>query len=83
MTFAFMLQSSPRSPAKSPSPSWGGVRGGGHLVPSPQIKNVLTRPPTPTLPHEGGGSAKAVGCVAETDYLATLVRRVSCREVAA
>src|SRR5262249_44713921 len=40
--------------AEFPSPLWGGVRGGGrswrtHLV-------QQQRPPSPTLPHKGGGS---------------------------
>jgi hypothetical protein len=44
----------------SPPPLVGGGRGGGagHRIPRPG-PGATTRPPTPTLPHEGGGSQKA------------------------
>src|SRR5690606_14996680 len=47
---ALLTKSGERSPF--PSPLWGGVRGGG--------KRKRWRcgvPPSPTLPHKGGGSA--------------------------
>jgi hypothetical protein len=37
-----------------PSPLWGGVRGGGA-----RTKVLVTYPPSPTLPHKGGGSERA------------------------
>jgi hypothetical protein len=37
-----------------PSPLWGGVRGGGRCV--GQDRCIPAPPPSPTLPHKGGGS---------------------------
>jgi hypothetical protein len=37
-----------------PSPLWGGVRGGGRSV--GQRQYFTASPPSPTLPHKGGGS---------------------------
>src|SRR5262249_61209321 len=37
-----------------PSPLWGGVRGGGRCV--GQRPCITASPPSPTLPHKGGGS---------------------------
>src|SRR5580692_11548377 len=36
-----------------PSPLWGGVGGGGRAA--WHVGAVASRPPTPTLPHKGGG----------------------------
>src|SRR6266446_5953031 len=41
-----------------PSPLWGGVRGGGRC--SGQHQCFTASPPSPTLPHEGGGSTLSV-----------------------
>src|SRR5262245_42900709 len=38
-----------------PSPLWGGVRGGGRCWWT--LREQQQRPPSPTLPHKGGGSA--------------------------
>ena len=59
---------SPRTPHEFPSPSWGGVRGGGlvqimcngearaySIGASPSQLN-RTIPPSLTLPHKGGGN---------------------------
>src|SRR6188474_2794415 len=43
---------------ESPSPLWGGVRGGGI-----HDGRGLRFPPSPTLPHKGGGNPRAV-CIA-------------------
>src|SRR6266481_1962438 len=40
-----------------PSPLWGGVGGGGRGV--WHHCAITSRPPTPTLPHKGGGSRRA------------------------
>jgi len=55
------------TPAGSPSPLWGGDRGGGKpYIQSPAI------PPSPTLPHEGGGGvAGAPGPLAGRRVLVT------------
>src|SRR5262249_12365867 len=37
-----------------PSPLWGGVRGGGGAIDA--LALLHARPPSPTLPHKGGGS---------------------------
>src|ERR1700730_11328579 len=37
-----------------PSPLWGGVEGGGRGISPPTVRNAP--PPSPTLPHKGGGS---------------------------
>src|SRR5262245_49062768 len=37
-----------------PSPLWGGVRGGGRCV--RQRRRITASPPSPPLPHKGGGS---------------------------
>src|SRR5216683_291665 len=39
-----------------PSPLWGGVGGGGRRM--GHILCHISRPPTPTLPHKGGGGRK-------------------------
>jgi hypothetical protein len=41
-----------------PSPLWGGVGGGGRGM--GHFRASTSRPPTPTLPHKGGGSRSAV-----------------------
>ena len=49
-----------------PSPLWGGVRGGGREV--GRLAQIVddcdfpSRPPTPTLPHKGGGSSLSKRC---------------------
>src|SRR5262249_52313943 len=42
-----------------PSPLWGGVRGGGDCV--RQRRRVTAPPPSPALPHKGGGSIPSSG----------------------
>src|SRR4051812_1127829 len=42
-----------------PSPLWGGVRGGGSSWRTQLGRQQL--PPSPTLPHKGGGSTPRVG----------------------
>src|SRR5580700_125484 len=43
-----------RGPASLlPSPLWGGVGGGGRAI--RRTCATTSRPPTPTLPHKGGG----------------------------
>src|SRR5262249_47455937 len=37
-----------------PSPLWGGVGGGGPKIGAPMLPNAP--PPSPALPHKGGGS---------------------------
>src|SRR5258708_25703409 len=41
-----------------PSPLWGGVGGGGSEILAPQLPNAL--PPSPALPHKGGGSTPSL-----------------------
>ena len=43
------------APPMSPSPLWGGVRGGGN----PHLR-CSAIPPSPALPHKGGGSPRGV-----------------------
>src|SRR5262249_58184840 len=44
-----------------PSPLWGGVRGGGGRV--GQRRCITASPPSPTLPHKGGGSRPSLPLV--------------------
>src|SRR5213078_2511097 len=42
-----------------PSPLWGGVRGGGRsLRRERRLSRWTALPPSPTLPHKGGGSGE-------------------------
>src|SRR6185295_8405728 len=44
-----------------PSPLWGGVRGGGpNILRLPYRSTDSVLPPSPTLPHKGGGSTPSM-----------------------
>ena len=65
----FLQESSLRNPRlwESPSPLWGGVRGGGiHDGRGSRF------PPSPTLPHKGGGNPRAVRIAALRQAVARL-----------
>ncbi len=63
-----------RSPGLLPSPLWGGVGGGGRAA-SRRRRGlpVASRPPTPTLPHRGGGR-RGVGNLRDRESISKLQR---------
>ena len=67
------VQRSPQS--LFPSPLWGGVRGGG------ESHDASSVPPSPPLPHKGGGSERAQLCAPEGGGLVLKTNVVIARSV--
>src|SRR5262245_56830753 len=59
MTYSFRIDAEQcRALGGLPSPLWGGVGGGGHAIDAPVCPSAP--PPSPALPHKGGGSTPSL-----------------------